>query len=169
MKIAVIDTEGIQVGLGGSKQYKESTCWISDVALVVYDTKIGTITRSLKHKIRMPVSYREVDEKTREIWTYSQRFAKKMWDSRYGLSYEESMDIIGGILDDCDEIWAKGKIMENRFLNNLGMYGKSFCYKARTPADHKFFVNEMNGIVTRAVEIAGICRCRLGWKLKSIG
>jgi hypothetical protein len=154
MKIAVIDTEGITVGLGGSRKYKKSTCWISEVALVVYNTKIWTIDVSLRHKIRMPIPYWKTCRKTKNQWNFAQKFGNKKWNTRDGLCYKESLKIIEEVLKTCDEVWAKGKVLENRFLNDIGMYGTPVVYRDRIPSDIKIFVQELNGIIKKTFDAA---------------
>jgi hypothetical protein len=147
MKIAIIDTEGIIVALGGPKSRRTTTVWTSDVAVIVYDSYEDTIVDSVNHRIKMPIPFYEASAKTRRQWTNSQKFSSKMWSSIVGISYQDSLKEIRKILLDCNEVWAKGKHIEVRFLNDLGMYGKGYVYKNRKPQDIQIFVNELNGIV----------------------
>lgn len=144
-KQAIIDTEGIVAGIRGSRRYKHTTVYVNEVAVLIWDPQNGQMDQ-IHYQVQMPHEHRNAHPQVREQWTYCQRFSPKTWNTTEGYSYDKSLKIVKKALKGCD-VWAKGNHLEMRYLNDLGMFGKTFCYQDRRSADISTYVNELNGIV----------------------
>ena len=138
MKISVIDTEGIAVRTGGTKSKKQTTVWVKKVAIIVWID--GQIDTEREYTISFPKKWNEIDNNTRKSWSYTHKIHNQRWDQP-GVPYRDSLNEIMELVSG-GEVWAKGKFLEDRFINNIGMYGESFCQKDF--AKRSIFVNELN-------------------------
>jgi hypothetical protein len=140
-KLAVFDTEGICVRTGGTNRSKKTTIWTRKAHLIVWDCLNKEIVFDKGWKIKMPVKFNDLDEKTKSQWRHTHPIHECQWDGS-GTPYAEVLEEIKKEIKD-SEVWAKGKFLEDRFLNNKGMYGESICQ--RNWCGREIYVNELNG------------------------
>jgi len=141
-KIAIIDIEGISVKTGGSNRQKQTTIWISKAHLIIWDCKMKCVTFNGGWKIAMPIEFSKVDKKTRMQWNYTHKIHNSQWNQE-GVLYSQVLKKIKEKIKGA-EVWAKGKFLEDRFLNNKGMYGESICQRQWT--GREIYVNELNDL-----------------------
>lgn len=128
--IAVIDTEGIVSSVGGCGKYKTTTCYIRLVNLLIGDPTTEKLIVNKKWIVALPIKFESLPEKVKKQWRYTHRIHKQYW-GQDGIKYESLLKIIREMLliYNVEKIYAKGKLLEDRFLNKGGMYGETICYR----------------------------------------
>lgn len=151
-RIAVIDTEGINVRVGGSNRNKVTTCWIKKGCLQVYDFSTG-LTYVHNFMVKFP-SWDIMEEKVKKQWIHTHAIHKLSWedtpesyedwaDCSYG-TCEEILLELGNALVGVDVIFAKGKYLEDRFLNNLGMCGDEISKVEMGGRKREYHIKDLN-------------------------
>ncbi len=126
MKIAVIDLEGICTRTG--KDFyggKLTTCYIKKGSVLTIDTSTGA-SGTYTFTIELPL-WETMGKKVKKQWEYTHEIHKLKWDYP-GENYDDLLYVLKEVLKGY-RVFAKGIILENRFLNKLGMYGESVVYR----------------------------------------
>ena len=125
MTFAVIDLEGIIERTGGSSQRKETTCWIKKGSVITVNP-LNNESEFYTFEIQMP-PWEHMTNTCRRQWKYTHKIHKLKWDwpgEKYETVLHTVKDMIKGT-----RLFAKGTILENRFINDLGMQGEHVVYK----------------------------------------
>lgn len=142
-QIAIIDSEGIFETTGGSKKNKQTTLWVKKFAMVIYDPDENSIPFEKVWYIKMPIRFSELSEKTRRQWKYTHRIHQCTWDddgiTPYNLFWE-----LDHLLSNVRCIYAKGKYMEERFINQIGLYGNSVYKDEYKVTPKTYIVKDLN-------------------------
>jgi len=125
-RIAIIDTEGITTRVGGTNRRKSTTIWIRKASLLVWDCESRQIDFEKTWHIAMPVQWSRLPQKTKKMWNFCYKIHGCRWTTK-GEPYLKVLREIRSEIEGC-EVWAKGKLLEDRFLNNVGMYGEPVCH-----------------------------------------
>jgi len=128
MRISVIDCEGITERVGGTNRKKLTIVWIKKVHFLVFDTKSKQLDCQKTFNIKMPIPFNKLSRNAQKQWNYTHRIHECTWDFP-GHDYEKVLSFITIQLKNVQKIYAKGKFLEERFLNDVGMYGSSIVQK----------------------------------------
>ena len=133
VKVGVVDCEGILVTDKTkyySNKYKSTTLFAKKVALCIVDTGDDTTEPSTYSWTLNFPKWDDVPKNYTTQWKKSHRYHNYSWGA-VGVDYSQFFKEFA-ILTKGVKLYAKGKLMEQRLVNNIGLFGESVCMKTNS-------------------------------------
>lgn len=119
----LLDVEGFYVSIGPRGVKITSFIPIAVAAKLTEGSKV----MSFYWLVKQPITYKNLDEKTRKAYNKSFKIHNIYYSTKKGLPWEVIYEYIQTLANDVDLLFSKGTAVENRIINNLGVGHGNFC------------------------------------------
>jgi len=142
---AIIDMEGHVFKTGGSNRYKETTFYPLSCHLLIKDMINNKELFSKTYKIKPSIKFEDLAPEHKEQYERFKIIHRRTWNAP-GKNWMKVWEDIVSTIAECwvDGIYAKGKYLEERFLNRAGIDGETIITREWRMEKKDFHIIELN-------------------------